>query len=89
MFFINPVHCVVYKFALVEYMAFTGGVQRYEKLSALLSDEYLPVYPVPERLEALHGVSVMHTLGMFFINPVHCVVYKFALVEYNQGILIQ
>ena len=39
-------------------LVFTGGIQRYEKLSALLADEYLPVYPVPERLEALHGVSV-------------------------------
>ena len=39
-------------------LAFTGNLQRYEKLSEVLSDEYLPVYPVPDRLQALHGVSV-------------------------------
>ena len=39
-------------------LAFTGNLQRYEKLSSALSDEYLPVYPVPDRLQALHGVSV-------------------------------
>ena len=39
-------------------LAFTGNLQRYEKLSSILSDEYLPVYPVPDRLQALHGVSV-------------------------------
>ena len=39
-------------------LAFTGNLQRYEKLSSVLSDEYLPVYPVPDRLQALHGVSV-------------------------------
>lgn len=39
-------------------LTFTGNLQRYEKLSTILSDEYLPVYPVPDRLQALHGVSV-------------------------------
>jgi len=39
-------------------LVFTGNLQRYEKLSTILSDEYLPVYPVPDRLQALHGVSV-------------------------------
>ncbi len=39
-------------------LAFTGNVQRYEKLSSTLSDEYLPVYPVPDRLEALQGVAI-------------------------------
>lgn len=39
-------------------LAFAGNIQRYEKLSSALSDEYLPVYPVPDRLEALRGVAV-------------------------------
>ncbi len=39
-------------------VAFAGSVQRYEKLSDALSDEYLPVYPVPDRSEALRGVAV-------------------------------
>lgn len=39
-------------------LAFTGNLQRHEKLSTILSDEYLPVYPVPDRLQAMHGVSV-------------------------------
>ena len=39
-------------------LAFTGSVQRYEKLSQTLTDEYLPVYPVPDRAEALQGVAV-------------------------------
>ncbi|MDE7329544.1 MAG: transcription-repair coupling factor, partial [Clostridia bacterium] len=39
-------------------LAFTGNVQRHEKLSSLLSDEYLPVYPVPDRAEALRGVAL-------------------------------
>ncbi|MDE7265792.1 MAG: DEAD/DEAH box helicase, partial [Clostridia bacterium] len=39
-------------------LIYTGGIQRYEKLAALLTDEYLPVYPVPDRLEALRGVSI-------------------------------
>lgn len=39
-------------------LIYTGNVQRTEKLCTLLADEYLPVYPVPDRLEALHGVSV-------------------------------
>ncbi len=39
-------------------LAFTGNLQRYEKLSSTLSDEYLPVYPVPDRLQALRGVAV-------------------------------
>ena len=39
-------------------LAFTGSVQRHEKLSQALNDEYLPLYPVPDRLEALHGVAL-------------------------------
>ncbi len=39
-------------------LAFAGNVQRYEKLYSALTDEYLPVYPVPDRLEALRGVAV-------------------------------
>ena len=39
-------------------LIFTGGLQRTERLSEILSDEYLPVYPVPDRLEALHGVAL-------------------------------
>lgn len=39
-------------------LIFTGGIQRAQRLSELLSDEYFPVYPVPDRAEALHGVSV-------------------------------
>lgn len=39
-------------------LTFTGSLSRFEKISSVLSDEYLPVYPVPDRLEALHGVSV-------------------------------
>ncbi|MDE5722415.1 MAG: transcription-repair coupling factor [Clostridia bacterium] len=39
-------------------LIFTGGVQRTERLSEILSDEYMPVYPVPDVLEALHGISI-------------------------------
>jgi len=39
-------------------LIFTGGLQRSERLREILNDEYLPLYPVPERLEALHGISV-------------------------------
>ena len=39
-------------------LIFTGGIQRTEKLNGILSDEYIPLYPVPVRLEALHGVSL-------------------------------
>ncbi|MDE6586015.1 MAG: transcription-repair coupling factor [Clostridia bacterium] len=39
-------------------IAFTGSVQRYDRLSDILSDEYLPVYPVPDRAEALRGVAL-------------------------------
>ncbi|MDE6597884.1 MAG: transcription-repair coupling factor [Clostridia bacterium] len=39
-------------------LIFTGSLQRSEKLSEVLSDEYLPVYPVPDVLEALHGVAI-------------------------------
>lgn len=39
-------------------LIFTGGVQRAQRLSELLADEYFPVYPVPDVAEALHGVSV-------------------------------
>lgn len=37
---------------------FTGGIQRSQRLSEIFSDEYLPVYPLPDRLEALRGVSI-------------------------------
>ncbi|MDE6104172.1 MAG: transcription-repair coupling factor, partial [Clostridia bacterium] len=39
-------------------LIFTGGIQRTERLCEILSDEYLPVYPVPDILDALHGVAV-------------------------------
>ena len=39
-------------------LVFCGNVERYQKLSDILTDEYLPVYPVPDRLEALRGVAV-------------------------------
>ena len=39
-------------------LAFAGSVQRYDKLSDELSQAYLPVYSVPDRLEALRGVAV-------------------------------
>lgn len=39
-------------------LIFTGSVRRSDKLSEILSDEYFPVYPVPDVLEALHGVSI-------------------------------
>jgi transcription-repair coupling factor (superfamily II helicase) len=39
-------------------LIFTGSLQRSDKLCSALSDEYIPLYPVPDRLEALHGVSV-------------------------------
>ena len=39
-------------------LIFTGNIQRSDKLIEMLTDEYLPIYPVPDRLEALHGVSV-------------------------------
>ncbi len=39
-------------------LAFTGGLQRTERLAEILNDEYFPLYPVPDRLEALHGVSL-------------------------------
>lgn len=39
-------------------LAFCGSAERAARLSEILSDEYLPVYPEPDRLEALHGVSV-------------------------------
>ncbi len=39
-------------------LIFTGNLQRSDKLSEMLSEEYLPLYPVPDRLEALHGVAV-------------------------------
>ncbi len=38
-------------------LAFCGSAQRTEKLNSLLSDEYLPVYPEPDRFEALQGVT--------------------------------
>ncbi len=37
---------------------FTDGAQRAEKLKQSLYDEYLPVYEMPDRLEALRGVVV-------------------------------
>ncbi len=39
-------------------LAFAGSVARYEKLASALTDEYLPVYPVPDRAEALRGVAL-------------------------------
>ena len=39
-------------------LIFTGNIQRFDKLQEILTDEYFPVYPVPDRLEALHGVSI-------------------------------
>ena len=39
-------------------LIFTGGIQRTERLSEIFADEYFPVYPVPDRFEALHGVSI-------------------------------
>ncbi len=39
-------------------LAFTGNAQRQEKLSEQLTEEYVPVYPVPDRLEALFKVAV-------------------------------
>ncbi len=39
-------------------LAFTGSLNRSDKLCDELNDAYLPVYPVPDRLEALRGVSV-------------------------------
>lgn len=39
-------------------LAFAGSITRYEKLTDVLNEAYLPVYPVPDRLEALHGVAV-------------------------------
>ncbi len=37
---------------------FTDGTQRAEKLKQALYDEYLPVYDMPDRLEALRGIAV-------------------------------
>lgn len=39
-------------------LVFCGNVERLQKLSDVLTDEYLPVYPVPDRLEALHGIAL-------------------------------
>ena len=39
-------------------LAFAGSVERYQKLCDALDNEYLPVYPVPDRLEALRQVAV-------------------------------
>ncbi len=39
-------------------LIFGGSIDRYQKLCDGLCDEYLPVYPVPDRLEALRGVAV-------------------------------
>lgn len=39
-------------------LAFTGSVPRHEKLSSEVNDAYLPLYPVPDRLEALRGVAI-------------------------------
>ena len=39
-------------------VVFAGNVQRHGKLCDILTDEYLPVYPVPDRAEALRGVAV-------------------------------
>ncbi len=39
-------------------LIFTGGLQRTEKLAEVLDEQYFPLYPLPDRLEALHGVSL-------------------------------
>ena len=39
-------------------LIYTGNIQRSDKLIEMLTDEYLPIYPMPDRLEALHGVTV-------------------------------
>ena len=39
-------------------LIYTGGLQRSDRLADILSEEYIPVYPLPDRLEALHGVSI-------------------------------
>lgn len=39
-------------------LIFCGSTERYQKLCDAFTDEYLPVYPVPDRLEALRGVAV-------------------------------
>ncbi|MBE7087988.1 MAG: transcription-repair coupling factor [Clostridiales bacterium] len=39
-------------------LVFAGSVQRSEKLSNMLLDEYLPVYSMPDIMQALHGVTV-------------------------------
>lgn len=39
-------------------LIFTGSVARSQKLSEILNDEYFPLYPVPDVLEALRGVCV-------------------------------
>lgn len=39
-------------------LVFCGSVERYHKLSDILTDEYLSVYPMPDRLEALRGVAL-------------------------------
>ena len=39
-------------------LVFSGSVQRTEKLTQMLTDEYLPVYPVPDVMGALQGVCV-------------------------------
>lgn len=39
-------------------LVFTGSIRRHEMLTRIFSDEYLPVYPVPDRLDGLRGISV-------------------------------
>lgn len=39
-------------------LVFCGSIDRYQRISDTLTDEYIPVYPVPDRLEALRGVAV-------------------------------
>lgn len=39
-------------------LVFCGNVERLQKLSDILTDEYLPVYPLPDRLEGLRGVAL-------------------------------
>lgn len=39
-------------------LIFTGSVARSQKLSEILNDEYFPLYPAPDVLEALRGVCV-------------------------------
>ena len=39
-------------------LIFTSAINRFEHLSEILNDEYLPVYPLPFKLETLCGISL-------------------------------